>query len=550
MLRKKILFFIAIAFCIVSCNKEIDSYGDGNITGVTEDVYFEADETIDSIGFIEHYELLIQELSSSNDDSDRELLPFVQEQLDFANDYVDSICNVEGVNSGSHKNRILGYQYNTITYKSVDENNKPILLSALVVWPYNNVLKDPDADGVVMGCHITITSDSERPSNYAKNKITTDVGMLACAAKSHGIFMGDGSAFGNVVVIPDYQGYGVSKDRVHPYLYQELTARQVVDGVIAGMEYYKTRKHKNGTNYKFKKDWNSISMGYSQGGSVAMAVHRYIEENDLVERFNFVGSLCGSGPYDPMATLKRYINDDKVYMPVAVALIVKGLVDANPHIKGKYGVEDFFTKKFMDTGIVDMISEKKMTTEEIQDKLLKYSAEYALSDNKFYMYRMVSDKFMPYTRDNEHINGWSKKEASAYVKTSDILCPEVINWIKGDKDSKFEDKMVSFEKAMTMNALVGRSDRWNPEKQLVLIHGEKDEVVTIDNYYSVLNEFSGSPVFKSFRYTGSIMNTHVDFGEVFYIRYSDKASRKIFDESWGSDSGESVLTSFDFIVGL
>jgi hypothetical protein len=29
----------------------------------------------------------------------------------------------------------------------------------------------------------------------------------------------------NLVIMPDYEGYGVTRSHAHPYLYQELTAR-------------------------------------------------------------------------------------------------------------------------------------------------------------------------------------------------------------------------------------------------------------------------------------------------------------------------------------
>ena len=60
-----------------------------------------------------------------------------------------------------------------------------------------------------------------------------------------------------LVIMPDYEGYGITADRAHPYLYQELTARQVVDAVRYGLALY------NSYNLpSFEDDWQSVSLGY------------------------------------------------------------------------------------------------------------------------------------------------------------------------------------------------------------------------------------------------------------------------------------------------
>lgn len=39
-----------------------------------------------------------------------------------------------------------------------------------------------------------------------------------------------------IVIAPDYEGYGVTKDIPHPYLSQRVTAQQMIDGVKYGLE--------------------------------------------------------------------------------------------------------------------------------------------------------------------------------------------------------------------------------------------------------------------------------------------------------------------------
>jgi hypothetical protein len=43
--------------------------------------------------------------------------------------------------------------------------------------------------------------------------------------------------------MPDYEGYGVSIDRPHPYLAEAVTARQVVDALTYGLELVPRYRH-------------------------------------------------------------------------------------------------------------------------------------------------------------------------------------------------------------------------------------------------------------------------------------------------------------------
>ena len=206
-------------------------------TGLTDEVYFEEIGTVDSIGLVEHYELLLQQTTANNAEASPEYLALIQEQLANAEEYTQECINQsganwdEGVDGKGAKNRLIGYQYTTIRYKSIDHNGKPVMLSTLVVWPYNMIFANPTPQNVIIGCHVTIGSNAERPTNYNKNTIKSDVGLIACCARKRGDEEENKSNIGNLVIMPDYQGYGATHGEVHPYLSQDLTARQVLDGV-------------------------------------------------------------------------------------------------------------------------------------------------------------------------------------------------------------------------------------------------------------------------------------------------------------------------------
>lgn len=523
---KKTLFFLPIllGFIFVSCNEDGPGFKGNEITGLTEDDYFEEIDDVTTVGLKEHYEAMIREASEGNGPEDADLLAYAQEQLAAAEAYEQECINEAGANydptigNTGGKNRLLGYQYTAIKYNSVDENNQPITLSALVVWPYNNILPNPKPDNVIIGCHITITDDSERPSNYKNNDITTDVGMLACAAKSNGLT----SAYENLVIIPDYQGFGVSRDRVHPYLYQDLTARQVLDGVSAGIKYF---EKKRGT---MEKNWHSISMGYSQGGSVAMAVHRYIERNDLVNTFRFKGSVCGNGPYDPIVTMKQYIKDNRISMPVAVALILKGMCDCNPHVRGKYTPSDYFTDKFLETDILNLIEQKSHNTDYIQNHLLDWSMRYGGDGESFVMYRSKGSEVIPYTPAGDKVSGsWG---GTKYALPGDILRPEVMAYFKGEEVAdEHKPKLEALKKALEMNVL---HTGWAPQKPMFVVHSREDEVVPFANY-KVCRDASGwESKFKGIQYAGRTQS-HVSFGKYFYMLHSGMCTVAIFSNTTG-----------------
>ena len=535
MKANKLTLLIMLFSLLVSCNgNKLEEPATG-ISGLTDDVYFEQDGKINSIGSVEHYELLIKEATEGNAD-DPVFLEYLQKELQAAEKNLQDCIEQSGANwdAGadglSGKNRLLGYQYTTIRYKSIDHHNNPVMLSALVVWPFNNLISDPDANNVIIGCHVTIGSNAERPSNYGNGSIKSDVGMLACCARSA---LGISSVYDNLVIIPDYQGFGATHGEVHPYLSQDLTARQVLDGVRAGIAYYQQ-------SHKLEKNWRSISTGYSQGGSVAMAVHRYIEKNNLESEFNFAGSVCGSGPYDPFATLKKYVNDNKSYMPASAAMMMYSMCNTSPRLMGKYSLEDFLTEEFLDTDIIKMIEEKKLNTDEMQEKLLQYSAGHSDSEEAFYMERLEKDTdyYHKYTSDSKDDYEWEPGYIrTAWAPISGILDNDAFLYIMhGGKPhllpNKDYTKVKDLIQALEDNVLYRD---WTPAHPIFLYHTREDEVVVVDNYEKCLEAWSGSDMVKGTIYIGRT-ETHVSYGSYFYIAHCGEGIRAIFDGKVGDYS--------------
>ena len=382
-------------------------------------------------------------------------------------------------------------------YPSINANGEPITLSALAAFPD----EDPEyINNVIIGCHVTITSNKEAPSEYyLTGSSLTDVGMLMWHASSGSTFHKPESnpLYYNLVILPDYEGYGITKNLPHPYLYQELTARQVVDATRYGIALYQNSPVIAEYRHPFRSGWKTASVGYSQGGSVAMATHRFIEQNGLDDELHFAGSVCGDGPYDPIAHVRYYIreNGGLLNMPVVLPLILKGMLDSNPYMR-EHKMEDYLVKSFIDTGIVQWIVDKndpgkEKTTDDITDALdalyeSGYFRDVLLDDGKAYIYKLMVPEVYAY---------FSNVENFSSLPTTRGVC---------------EDLHLALE---SNNLTKG----WTPTHPVKLWHYRSDSVVPYDNATSA-NTNLGS---QCSLYTAgdNILDPqwdHVGGGRVFY----------------------------------
>ena len=181
-------------------------------------------------------------------------------------------------------------------YESIDVDGNPITLSGKVLLP---------ADGKIKRCilvsHFTIGSNIEAPSNSFPLE-----GVLV--------------KLGYALIVPDYIGYGVTVDKVHPYLVMDLTARNVLDMYKAVVPFLKEA----GCQPQYE---DIYLMGYSQGGATTMAVQHLIEHHDEDVKIRRV--FAGGGPYDVKATYDRFVETNVASYPCAVPIMMQGMVVGN-----------------------------------------------------------------------------------------------------------------------------------------------------------------------------------------------------------------------------
>lgn len=531
----------SLASCSDDAINDSTSYADEALTPQTNVVAVDSG----TVTWHEHYTKMLAavkaDIEGANagevDSADLEMKAFLEKRLQKTDSIDQAEAGANGMDYGKEHNTVgllpfSHYKWVRLQYQSLDKDKNPITLSTLLAFPERWFVTETPQN-LVIGCHITITQDKQRPSYY--ETIGSDVGLLVMHASSEE----NDVCYNNLVVMPDYEGYGETVDRAHPYLYQEVTARQVVDGAKAAVEWFEKNKMKMGAG------WGTMSVGYSQGGSVSMAVHRYIEQNGLAGTFNFKGSICGDGPYDPVATLKDYIKENKVFMPVAVGLIIKGMCDANPIItKAGYQPKDFFSEKFMATGIIDMIAGKQLNTDQIQEKLAEASmngtgctAYLKGREGGFLLWGGTWD-YRPYTKENKKKYSWEKISANEaiYYNTTDLIRPEILAYINDSKEGRTAEgdaKGKALMEALEMNNL---TTGWNPAHPMVVFHSTKDEVVKYVNFESADKGFANCQWFKGIQYDCEGTYTHVGTGRSFFTKYEGTYTRWIFNPKtdWNS----------------
>lgn len=407
----------------------------------------------------------------------------------------------------------------TYTYPSVNADGEPVTLSAMACMPDEDC---KHVNNVIIGCHVTITSNKECPSRYSdEGSADSDVSMLMNHAGSGLVFHSEQSdmPYYNLVILPDYEGYGVTRNHAHPYLYQELTARQVVDATRYGIKLYKTDSAVDDIRHSFRNGWRSICVGYSQGGSVALATQRFIEQNGLTDELQLAGSVCGDGPYDMMATLMYYVKQHKegknLSMPVVMPLILKGMCDSNPYMLD-HQVSEYIKPKFLETGILDWLTDKNLTTDDIT---WQWRMQYLFGkdfDKIEYIYEGMP--YSDYYHDVLNEDGTSslskmlREEALEYFETlynmNQVTYTTSIGIPLPTKRGVMEDLHFALE---SNNMTKG----WQPQHPIFMYHSFKDTVVPEVNRERAGNTI-GEWVIK-LHASGHLQFDHVGTGVQFFL---------------------------------
>ena len=314
-------------------------------------------------------------------------------------------------------------------YTSVDKDFNPITLSGKVLLPANGKFKR-----YILVSHYTIGSNKEAPSNSFPLE-----GMLC--------------SMGYAIICPDYIGYGVTADKIHPYLVMDITALNVIDMYVAVKRYF------DAAGLHPEHD-DIYLMGYSQGGATTMAVEYWIEER--MNGFVFEGDesikirrvFAGGGPYDVKSTYDRFVQTNSADYPVAVPLVLQGMIDGN---NLDLDMRTMMNKRMCDN-LDEWVNSKKYTTAEINQLIgTKVTSE------------MLTETGM------------------------DVQSHEVSELYK----------------AMVQNSVI--SYAWIPQAPVYIMHSMDDETVTFQNATNAKQRWANANIQYNFGHYGGHVKTCLRF---------------------------------------
>lgn len=209
-------------------------------------------------------------------------------------------------------------------------------LPGSLIWCTHGTSKDATAPinprYFVIDSHWTMTGADEFPS----------VGAAPVIALAH---------MDAVYVCPDQ----MAADEAQPYLCDTVTANRTIAMAKAAMGFLKD------SGMAPLKVCEGYSIGYSQGGASALAVHRAIEQDAALEQaIGFRGTYSGAGPYSMTITLKKWSewsSAGDLEFPAAIGLIALAWDEYYPELTDTYSaVNCFLSQKFRDSGALTQIA--------------------------------------------------------------------------------------------------------------------------------------------------------------------------------------------------
>lgn len=527
---------LVVILSVSSCNDDDDNGGKTNEKTVSVDDLIKSTNANVKVmetgegNLFDDYTEIIKSKTGSNDEEDKVILELYKEKLASLKAYCehksDSVKNadperyqhvkdsLEAVNGGNSLEAGLGqmfgtYGWVTLNYVDVGADGKNRMMSMLAIYPIN-CFCDLNAEHVILCPHWTIASDEERPSNFVEAK-----GAFAYKTDNSNVMAGEWAAFEEyLVIMPDYEGYGASKDVSHPYLIREVQARQCIVAMLRGIGWFISDKSlwgSNGHDEKLKKNFKIVVEGYSQGGAVSAATYRYYLEHkneDWAKKYPIAGAVCGDGPHDPYATLKYYCTTNFVEMPVAPAMVLKGLCDYDPDmIAAKCTPADFCNAGFVKSGIFEAIATKQYNTDQCSDFVFKYAKEHPDEIKLNSKGQLTADQMLNEAAYNYFFNG---------------------KLIKGANYQKLTLLKKCLEKNSVAYNFTPPSDA-----HFTFFHSEGDKVVPYDNYLAMKNAWGTSKLF-GVTYKGDGKGSHTDVGSTFFKSYHDDYVEDIIDGDWKS----------------
>lgn len=306
-----------------------------------------------------------------------------------------------------------------ITYRTTYKG-EPIIASGIISFPITS-----DSMPIMLVGNGLIFADEDAPSRFDLPNHFTGFEFIA--------------SVGYITLIPDMIGYGMSRDLLFPIQNYEHSANSMIDFLYACEEFIKEKN--------IPTSQKKFLTGYSQGGYIAMATLKKIEEHPELD-INIDATAVGAGGFN-LVNLLNYSLDKNYYSaPSHLALLLSSY---NIVYDWNRPLSDFFQEP--------------------------YASE------------------IPYLIDG----GYNREEIDQQLAYSfdSLLNPVFLHNLKNNSEERLMD-------ALTENSV----DNWVPTSTLRIIHSINDDRIPIsdseDMYNQMVSKGSDSVTFTKIETVGHI----------------------------------------------
>ena len=224
------------------------------------------------------------------------------------------------------------------------------------------------------------------------------------------IFFSNAASAGYIFVIPDYLGFGVSDDILHPYYRSDITGLTIVDMLRATKELAEIE------GYNFNGD--VFLSGYSEGGFATMSAHKTLEENNF-QGLNLVASAPAAGGYDMTGMLNYFLSLDTYHQPYYLAYVA---FSYKTSYDWELPLTDIFNEPY--ASLIPQYFNGQYSGGEI-NSVLSYSVNLLLNENfRNNFYTDPSLNVVVEAFEENSFNQWvPKTKMFMYHGTADITVP-------------------------------------------------------------------------------------------------------------------------------
>ena len=223
-------------------------------------------------------------------------------------------------------------------------------------------------------------------------------------------FFSNAASAGYIFVIPDYLGFGVSDDILHPYYRSDITGSTIVDMLRATKELAEIE------GYNFNGD--VFLSGYSEGGFATMSAHKTLEENNSYG-LNLVASAPAAGGYDMTGMLNYFLSLGTYHQPYYLAYVA---ISYKTSYDWELQLSDIFNEPY--ASLIPQYFNGQYSGGEI-NSVLSYSVNLLLNENfRNNFYTDPSLNVVVEAFEENSFNQWvPKTKMFMYHGTADITVP-------------------------------------------------------------------------------------------------------------------------------